>query len=201
MLFWVPLLVLHESGHALAAWLLGWHFSQMVIGVGRLIYSFRWAGALIEIRMFPVQGFILCAPTNLRRPQVKSALIYFAGPGVELLLALVVLLLVGPAQLFAQTESYWLITWQSLALAATAQALLNLIPGAVWTPRGSIANDGLGIFRSLTLPNSYYAAMIAPTRQSSHHTLDDDSPQDVVRYEREDPWDDHDPADWWKRQG
>ena len=47
--------------------------------------------------------------------------------------------------------------------AATVQAILNLIPGSVWTPQGDIANDGLGMIRSFTQPLSYYADMIGQT--------------------------------------
>jgi hypothetical protein len=75
-----------------------------------------------------------------------------------------------------------MITWQSLALAAAAQAVLNLIPSAVWTPEGDIANDGLGIIRSFRKPDGYYAQMIGQT----YNETDDDREQ-------------YDPADWWKR--
>jgi hypothetical protein len=101
----------------------------VVIGMGQLVGSFRWDQAIVEIRLIPVEVFVRCVPTNLRSPQIKSAFICFAGPGIELLLALMVLLFVGTEQLFSRSDNYWTITWQSLALAATAQAVVNLIPG------------------------------------------------------------------------
>jgi len=183
VLFWIPLLALHEAGHAVVAALVGWHVGQVVIGAGRLVSAFRIGTALVEIRWVLVEGFIKCVPTNLRWPRLKSALIYFAGPGVELLLALIVLGLVGPDRLFSHSSDYSLIIWQSLAIASAAQGVLNLVPHAVQTKTGDVANDGLGIIRSFFKPISYYAAMIGRTYN-----------------EEENAWDEYDPGEWWKRE-
>jgi Peptidase family M50 len=183
ILFWMPLLALHEAGHAVVAALVNWHVGQVVIGMGRLIHSFRIGSAVVEIRLFPVEGFVKCVPTNLRHPQLKSALIYFAGPGVELLLAIGILLLVGSDRLFSKSDDYFLISWQSLAVASTAQGVLNLIPHAILTPTGDMANDGLGIIRSLLRPDAHYATMIGWTY--NEHSGD---------------WEEHAAEDWWKRE-
>ena len=144
VLFWVPLIALHEAGHAVVASLLNWYVGQVVIGMGRLLTSFRVGSALVEIRLFPVEGFVRCVPRDLRQPQLRSALIYFAGPGVELLLALGILLLVGADRLLTRSDDYVLIVWQSLALASVAQGVVNLIPHALHPPDGEKASDGLG---------------------------------------------------------
>ncbi len=104
VVFWIPLLALHEAGHALMAAALGWYVGQVVVGMGRVVSSFRLGSALIEVRLFPVEGFVKCVPMNLRQPHLKSALIYFAGPGIELLLAALILLLVGPENLFRRSD-------------------------------------------------------------------------------------------------
>src|SRR5262245_61612787 len=79
--FWIPLLALHEAGHAVVANVLGWYVGQVVIGMGRTVKRFRAGTASVEIRLLPVEGFVKCVPTDLRWPRLKSALIYFAGPG------------------------------------------------------------------------------------------------------------------------
>ena len=183
VLFWIPLLALHEAGHALAAAASGWYVGQIVIGMGRILGTFRIGCARVEIRLFPIEGFVRCVPTNLRLPHLKSAWIYFAGPGIELLLAALVLLLVGPDKLFSRSDDYLLLVWQSLALAATVQAVLNLVPYSIQKADGDIPNDGLGIIRSFLLPEAHYAAMIGQTYN-----------------EQDGDWDVHDPADWWKRR-
>jgi hypothetical protein len=182
VLFWVPLLVLHEGGHALAAYLLGWYVGQVVIGMGKTIARFRVGTANVEVRIIPVEGFVGCVPTRIRFPRLESALIYFAGPGVELLLALAILLLVGPERLLSRSEEYWLIICQSLAVAATSQAILNLMPFAVRTSGRPLYSDGLGIILSFIWPISQYEQMIG--------LKFDDQKEEC---------EEHDPADWRKR--
>src|SRR5262249_27259188 len=79
LLVWVPLLAIHEAGHAVMAGLLGWYVGRVVIGVGRLVAKFRVGTAVVEIRLLPLEGFVQPVPRNLRAPRLKSALIYFAG--------------------------------------------------------------------------------------------------------------------------
>src|SRR4051794_25586925 len=75
---WPPLLVLHESGHALMAVLLGWRVRGMVIGFGRVVGTVHVRGVPIQFRMYPLSGFALPAPCDLRSPRLKLALIYLA---------------------------------------------------------------------------------------------------------------------------
>ncbi len=159
VMFWVPLLAVHEAGHAVMAALVGWRVHRVVIGMGRLLGEFQVGGALVEIRLFPVEGFVTTAPRNLHAPRLKSALIYFAGPGGELAIAGLVAWLIGP-RLFRIEDNYALITWQSLALAAAVQGILNLLPHAIPTYEGTSISDGLGIIRSFTRPPGDYAAML-----------------------------------------
>ena len=160
ILFWVPLLALHEGGHAIVAGLLGWRVRQVVIGMGMTLARFRFGEADVEIRLLPIEGFVIALPKRLNLPRLENALIYFAGPGIELLLAAAILVVVGPDRLFTLTDDYRLIVWQSLAAAATVQAALNLIPIAIQSPEGDAASDGLGILLSLVRPREYYEAMM-----------------------------------------
>jgi membrane-associated protease RseP (regulator of RpoE activity) len=169
VLFWIPLLALHETAHAVMAAILGWQVEQVVIGMGRTVKSFRVGNAMVEWKLLPLEGFARSVPLNLRFPGLKHALIYAAGPGIELLLAAGILWLVGPHQLFSSSKEYSVIAWQSLALAATVGGVLNLIPHAAQMSSGMmIPNDGLGIILSLSRPASAYAALMAnsPTDQN-----------------------------------
>lgn len=149
VLFWAPLLVAHEAGHALAAALLGWRVRRVVLGMGRPLGGFRVGSVPVEVRLVPVEGFVEAAPVAGRARRLAAALIYFAGPAADLLAgAAAVLALERPSPLGGPGR----LAWQCLAIAAFAQAFFNLVPHAVFTPRGPIANDGLGILRSLFGP-------------------------------------------------
>ncbi len=182
LLFWLPLVAVHEAGHAVVAACVGWYVGEVVIGMGRTVGRFRAGTARVEVRLLAIEGFVRCVPRNLRWPRLKSALIYFAGPGVELLIAGLVLALAGPDTIFQRSQDYGVIALQSLAAAAAAGAVLNLIPHGVKTENGWVPNDGLGIITSFTVPLGHYADMIGQT------------------YNHEDrDWQSYDPSDWWKR--
>jgi hypothetical protein len=161
LLFWIPLLAVHEAGHAVAAVLLGWRVHRVVIGMGRPLIRFAVGRTPVEIRLFPVEGFVLPSPTNLTAPHLKSALIYFAGPGAELLVLAGLAAALGPTTLLSRTENMWLLVAQSLAVTILASAFFNLVPHYVLDARRQVANDGLGIIRSFLYSRADYARMIA----------------------------------------
>jgi hypothetical protein len=161
VLAWVPLLVLHEGGHALVAVLLGWRVHAVVLGMGRPLTRFHVGRTPVEIRAFPIGGFVLPAPMNLRAPHLKSALIYFAGPGAELLLAVLLALAIGPATFLSRSEHIGLLAAQSVAVAALISAFFNLVPLYARGQGVLIPNDGLGIILSFLRPREDYARQMA----------------------------------------
>jgi hypothetical protein len=160
-LFWLLLLPWHEAGHAVVAGLVGWYVHEVVIGWGRPLKRFRWGRATIEIRTLPLEGFVRSAPTNMSLPRLKCALVYFAGPGAELLILGVLLAALGLDALLTASDNYYLIVAQSLALAIVASAFVNLVPHAAVSAGGeSFANDGLCILQSFFKPDSHFRAML-----------------------------------------
>jgi hypothetical protein len=87
-------------------------------------------------------------PLEGPRLRQKCAFVYLAGPGAEILLAGAIALLAGDA-LFEKSNDYSMIALQSLVIAATAGAVINLIPQSAPSSQGTIPNDGLGILLSL----------------------------------------------------
>ncbi|PID63103.1 MAG: hypothetical protein CR974_02285 [Gammaproteobacteria bacterium] len=158
---WVPLLVIHELGHALMAKALGWKVKRIVLGVGKVLVHLRWFGAPVEVRSILLEGFVQIAPRNLRRARLKHALIYFAGPGIELLLfVLIAMALGGFEAFFTITNDYTRIALQSFAFAALVGAVLNLIPQGITTKDGNTPNDGMGILLCLFSSNMDYESWI-----------------------------------------
>lgn len=167
VLFWVPLLFLHEFGHALMARLCGWEVKRTVIGLGGIFHKTTLFGAPMEIRMIPLEGFVNIAPLNLHCVRAKHALIYFAGPGIELLVFLTIMLFLGSDQIFAHHDNYYQIALQSLAFAALVGAVLNLVPLGIRTQDGTTPNDGLGIIMSLTSSQMDYELWVRENQKTS----------------------------------
>ncbi len=150
VIFWIPLLFIHEFGHAIMARLLGWRIQRVVIGMGKVITNTQLLGAPMEIRSIPLEGFVQIAPKTIKLARFKHALIYFAGPGIELLVFFTaVYLLGGFDSFFTISNDYSRIALQSFAFAALVGAVINLIPMGIITQDGSTPNDGLGIILCL----------------------------------------------------
>jgi len=161
VVFWIPLLFIHEFGHAMMAKLLGWRVNRIVIGVGKIFMQTRFLNAPMEIRMIPLEGFVQIAPKELSLARFKHALIYFAGPGIELLIFLLVLIYMGGfEQFFSINNDYLRIILQSFAFAALVGAVINLIPLGIITQEGSTPNDGMGILLCLFSSEMDYESWI-----------------------------------------
>ncbi len=177
VLFWGPALVLHELGHAWAARRLGWHVGEVVIGFGKDLLVFNVAECRVRVKMVPVEGYVVPCPKSLEHARIKSALIYAAGPGAELLLILLLWLWLGPA-LLSRSDNVWLIAAQSAALAAAMGAAFNLVPFP--TQRG--VSDGLGILLSLVASDeAFRPRLLAPFLDEARRMLYLEAPEDAAR--------------------
>ena len=169
VVFWVPLLFIHEFGHAVMAYILGWKVQRVVLGMGKVLFTGQWFNAPMEIRTIPLEGFVQIAPKTTVLARSKHALIYFAGPGIELLMVVIVAFILGGFdQLFVITNGYGRIALQSFAFAALAGAVLNLIPLGILTKDGSSPNDGLGIILCLFSSKLDYELWIKETEKENN---------------------------------
>ena len=167
LISWALLLVIHEFGHALMARAVGWRVDLISLGFGKIRSRLRILGMDVEIRTFPLSGFVRPRPLDLISPQLKNFLIYAAGPGVELLLVLIIAILLGPSTLLHRSDSILLIATQTFCLASFIGALFNLIPFPHRNDDGSQSmSDGLGMILCWTLPDSYYAEQLDARKKS-----------------------------------
>jgi hypothetical protein len=143
LLFWGPLLVLHELGHALAARSVGWHVNEVVIGFGRELTRFRVGQTRVTIRALPVEGYVVPSPNSVDRARWKQAWIYLAGPLTELVLLVYLGWLLdwrGPAV----NDPVERVALESLAVTAGLGVLCTLFPYS----SSRNPSDGLGILTS-----------------------------------------------------
>jgi len=147
--FWVPMLVLHEFGHAMMAKFFGWKLNEIVLGFGATVYSFNALGTIVKVNKIPLEGFVNCEPGDAPYSNFKHALIYFAGPGIELIVVALIGAYLGFDNLFKPATSYSVIALQSCAYAALVGAVMNLIPMSVRHGDGYSLSDGAGILACL----------------------------------------------------
>ena len=155
-LFRFPLLVVHELGHAVAARAFGCRVTHISLGYGRTLWQLAIGGAIVDVRSIPIEGFVQFERGGRRLGRLANALVYFAGPGTELVLAGLLMLIVGPDRVLERTTSIPLLAVQSLCTCVAVSVTMNLIPhtantslDAMTDGRRPTPNDGLGIVRSL----------------------------------------------------
>lgn len=165
MLWWLPLVLVHEFGHAVVANALGWEIQRTVIGFGRVVYQGQLFRAPLELRLIPIEGFVQFNPVYGRGMRYKHALTYFAGPGIELLVAFSMIGLMGWDNFFLIEDNYTKLAFQALAYAALAGAIINLIPMGVVTRDGETPNDGLGILVCLFSSEKEYKKSLGHKRE------------------------------------
>ena len=149
LLAWILLTFLHELGHALTARLFKWEVSEFVIGYGKVVKQFKYNETKVEFRMIPIGGYVRPKQNYKNWSRLKSAALYFAGPGIELLIFFGLWYLIGYGQLTQVSNDYLIIMLQGCAISAVTGAIINLIPHGVVTDKGNSPNDGLGILLSL----------------------------------------------------
>lgn len=155
--FWMLLTMLHEAGHAVVAHAVGWQVDRVQLGFGPVLGRAKPGGVPVEIRAFPIVGLVSMVPRDLSWARLKNALIYAAGPGVELILAAIVASAVGWDVILSSSDDWGVVAAQALCLAAVMGAGLNLIP---FSPRRGVVTDGLGILLSPVMPRVHFEAMM-----------------------------------------
>lgn len=103
------LIIIHEGGHFLTAKLFGIYIEKFSIGFGPVLFSFKWKETEFRISLIPLGGYVKMKGENpdedirdndafSSKAWWQKALIAFAGPFFNLLLAFVIiyfLLIVG----------------------------------------------------------------------------------------------------------
>jgi membrane-associated protease RseP (regulator of RpoE activity) len=164
--FWIVQLPIHEAGHALMARWLGWHVKEVVIGMGRTVARIEIGGLSVEIRQAPTMGYVLPQPSSLENFRLKNALVYFAGPGIELVVLAGLVGVVGADRLLAESVEPLMIAAKMLAAVIVTSTFFNLWPHETQVGGRFVANDGLGILWSFQKPMSFFVSDHPSTDES-----------------------------------
>ena len=96
VIFWVPLLVVHELGHVAVAKSVGFGVHRFVIGFGKPWLRGTLGGTRVVFRRFPLEGFIVPAPAGVGYLRLKLCLTYLGGPAAEVLVLMILVWTFGP---------------------------------------------------------------------------------------------------------
>ena len=134
----------HELGHAIAARLFGYSQIRIMIGMGKPLFSFDFAGFYWVFNPIPFGGLTFSKPPA-RLNRWKHLIFVSAGLAVNAIAAFVAWLFIGPDQLFHSPGTVAkLFFWGNLIVIAE-----NLIPRAVRTSYGDTFTDGWQIWHTL----------------------------------------------------
>lgn len=182
-LAWGVLTAVHEAGHALAARVCGWRVNAVVVGFGRLLVRTEVRGVPVELRSIPLIGYAAiipegASPGQTARLRLSNAFVYFAGPGIELLVVAGLVLVLGWETMTTRADSVAVVAAQSVAVAALVGAILNLIPHT--GPDGSWS-DGMGLVMSPFLTEGHFEQrMAAPLVAQAQARVDAGDPSGAM---------------------
>ncbi len=146
MAFLALLVVPHELGHALGAWLVGLRVFCVEIGQGRLLGSVRLLGVRWQLRAFVDSGTTYTGQPNLRFFRLKLFLMVLGGPLLNGLLLAAVLWWRPPEALWGEVARWpgdRLLPLPAFVLAGAVLLLVSLVPCRVRETGATHATDGL----------------------------------------------------------
>jgi len=136
----------HEFGHALAARLMGFKVDRVIIGFGRRLSCFRFAGFQWEIRARPFGGFVKFDKLVNQDWRWRAAVVWAAGPLANILLACAAFALLPPEAGKMLDLGGPVSLWVLFIITNTLMGVINLVPFTVRMPDlGLVPSDGMGL--------------------------------------------------------
>ena len=141
--FSIVTIVPHELGHALVGRWVGFRVFKILVGMGKPVWTGKVFGFSTEIGVVPTGGFTFVAPKELTGYRRKAAAMVLAGPAVNLLLVLIILPAIDPANLWKWRAIDKEFSPSVMFFYANLWVLItNLLPYDFKHPLGKFATDG-----------------------------------------------------------
>lgn len=141
-----PLIAVHEAGHAFAARGVGFDVVQVVLGLGRRLWTGSVTGIRVVVNAVPILGYTLAGTLERRRLRRRFFVYALGGVAVN-----GVLLLAGLAMISATpvrgSSVYWICVLYVFTALNGAMLVGNLIPHRVGGTLG-LVSDGLLLIRA-----------------------------------------------------
>ena len=150
VLFLCTGLVVHELGHAAAAWMVGMRVFEIAIGTfGKTLFRRRVGGVALEVKQHPLDGFVLASHKSLRFLRLRDTVMTLGGPVANGIVCAVALLVQHRTQL-----SYWSIEGFVVTFVGVTnglRALYSLYPREMTMGFGELPSDGLSLIKTPSL--------------------------------------------------
>jgi hypothetical protein len=154
---------LHELGHLLAAWALGYRLSKIQVGVGARVYTRTFPnGFRLEWRVWPAAGLMFAANRSTRNLRVRQSLFIAGGPLVDGVLFSVgykLIFLGGFSRAFLEGPG-GVVAW-ILFIWVTMIFLGNLIPRMVRLGGQKFLSDGCWLWMLCTTSRRRISGLLA----------------------------------------
>ncbi len=136
-------LMLHEFGHAVAAWFVGTRVNVLCIGAGRTLFDRTIRGTQCIVRLRPIGGFVQTQARTSKGYRWKSCSVWAAGPTTNALIAFVGSKTLGVGSL--------------IVLCNIVMCAFNLLPFSKFIPEigRRIGTDGYQIMQFATGRRTY----------------------------------------------
>jgi Peptidase family M50 len=147
---------LHESGHLLLGWALGFRLRALHVGTGPLLYaSAGRAQVRLVWRVWPLCGFAFATDPKGRSPRLRQSLFVAGGPLMDaaILFAGYRLIVQGCGSLGeAWTHSAGTFVAAALLMRVGVAALSGLVPHKAWIDGRSVRTDGALLLQTWLAP-------------------------------------------------
>lgn len=136
----IPLLVIHESAHAIVGHLTGFRIFSVLVGYGQTLFRRRLRGTNWEVKALPFGGLTVMSSPQQHGYRLRNFLSVLAGPASHALL-LLPLFMLKESDVAQRNDIIWELS-SALFAVNVIYLIANLIPFKTTSVMGEVGSDG-----------------------------------------------------------